>query len=271
MCGRSTRRPTRASRGAEALSGLVRHLDAGGWALLAVSPLVGSFVGTVIRRLPDGEPLWRGRSRCESCGALLRPRDLMPLVSWGIAAGRCRHCGAELGWFYPAVEAATIALALISLAVDGGADAWLNWLLGCWLLALGWIDLRRGVLPDVLTLPLLAAGLVAAAWSPPELLDRALGAALGYIALRALALVYRRLRGREGLGGGDAKLFAACGAWVGASGLAGVVFGAATGALLAALCWRLAGRELRRDTELPFGPFLAAAAWIVWLAGPLPL
>ena len=86
-----------------------------------------------------------------------------------------------------------------------------------------------------------------------------------------LAWVYRRLRGREGLGGGDAKLLAAAGAWIGASGLPSVLFGAAVAALLAAAALALAGREMRRDTALPFGPFLALATWLVWLFGPLPV
>jgi leader peptidase (prepilin peptidase)/N-methyltransferase len=224
----------------------------------------------VIRRLPEEGSLVRGRSRCEHCGAVLTVRDLAPFASWLATAGRCRHCGARLGWFYPAVELAALALALIALGVDHGAAAWLDFLLGCWLLALGWIDVDHGVLPDSLTLPLIAVGLlVVGTLQPDDVADRVPGAALGYLFLAGVAWAYRRLRGREGLGLGDAKLFAAAGAWVGAFALPSVLLGAAVSALAAAAVMVLCGRSLSRSSALPFGPFLAAATWAVWLYGPI--
>ena len=243
--------------------------DAAGWGVLLAAPFVGSFLGVVVRRLPDGRPVAWGRSRCEWCGATLRTRDLVPLLSWLVASGRCRFCGHALGWFYPGIEMAALALALIAFAVDRGADIWLDCLLGWWLLALGWIDLRRWLLPDALTLPLLIVGLAeAAVFAPDQLTNRAAGAALGYLALRAVAFGYRRLRGREGLGGGDAKLLAASGAWVGAVALPQVILVAAIGALAAAGCLLLAGVRLGAQSALPFGPFLALATWLLWLFGP---
>jgi leader peptidase (prepilin peptidase)/N-methyltransferase len=240
------------------------------WELLGVALLVGSFVGVVIDRLPDRVPLVRSRSRCAHCAAVLGAGDLVPLASWLASRGRCRQCGAWLGWFYPGVELAALAVAAVSVTFDRGVDAWVDALLGWWLLALAWIDWRRGLLPDVLTLPLIALGL-AAAWglAPGELWDRAVGAAAGYLVLWLVAWVYRRLRGREGLGLGDAKLLAAAGAWVGASGLPSVLSGAAIAALAAAGIMHLAGRRLDRYSALPFGPFLAGAAWLVWLLGPV--
>jgi leader peptidase (prepilin peptidase)/N-methyltransferase len=242
------------------------------WELIAAALLVGSFIGVVIRRLPDGAALVWARSRCTECGTVLPARDLVPLASWLAARGRCRHCGARIGWFYPAVELAALAIACISLAVDRGGAAWLDALFGWWLLALGWIDLRRWILPDAVTLPLIPIGLVlAAVLGPEELVDRIAGAAFGYVGLWAVAWIYRRLRGREGLGLGDAKLLAGAGAWVGASGLPSVLAGGAIAALLAAGGLVLAGTRLRRDSALPFGPFLAAATWAVWLFGPIGL
>ena len=110
-----------------------------------------------------------------------------------------------------------------------------------------------------------------AAWAlaPDELRDRVAGAACGYLGLWLVALIYRRLRGRDGLGLGDAKLLAAAGAWVGASGLPSVLAGAALAALAAAGGLTLAGTRLDRHSALPFGPFLAAATWLVWLFGPI--
>jgi leader peptidase (prepilin peptidase) / N-methyltransferase len=237
-----------------------------------MSPIAGSFVGTVIRRLPDDASIVWDRSRCEQCGAALDVRDLIPLASWAAARGRCRHCGASLGWFYPAVEVLAIAVAGVSVAIDNGVMAWLDALLGWWLLALGWIDLRRWLLPDVLTLPLVLLGLAEAAWfDPAELSDRALGAVCGYLVLRLIAWLYRMVRGADGLGGGDAKLLAAAGAWVGVSGLPSVLAGAACGGLVVAGALALRGMKLSRNSALPFGPFLALATWVVWLFGPLTL
>ena len=240
--------------------------DAAGWLAVLVSPFVGSFLGVLIRRLPEGRPIAWERSRCEDCGAVLGVRDLVPLFSWLAGRGRCRFCKVRLGWFYPGVELAALAIAMIAAIVDSGTDIWLDCALGWWLLALGWIDARHWLLPDALTLPLVIAGLGAAlAFDPGGLTDRALGAAIGYLALRFVALLYRKFRGRDGLGEGDAKLLAAAGAWVGASGLPQVVLIAALAGLVAAAGARLAGARLSATSALPFGPFLALATWLVWL------
>jgi len=250
---------------------LDRLADAGAaaWSALLLAPIVGSFLGVVIRRLPEGRSIIVARSRCECCGAALQMRDLIPLYSWVAAKGRCRYCGHRVGWFYPGVELAALLVAVAALAADGGEGIWLDCALGWWLLALGWIDIRQWLLPDALTLPLVIAGLAAAAaFDFGELADRALGAALGYLSLRTIALLYRALRGHEGLGRGDAKLLAASGAWLGATMLPQVVLGAAVSALLAAACLRLAGVRLGARSPLPFGPFLALATWVLWLCGP---
>lgn len=132
------------------------------------------------------------------------------------------------------------------------------------LAALALFDLRRGRLPDWLTLPLAAAGLLRA-WRLGVGLEAALGCAVGFIAFAGLAVAYRRLRGREGLGFGDVKLAAAAGAWVGWQGLPSVVLLAAAAALaVAAARGRLAAAE-----RVPFGAYLAPAILLVWLFGPL--
>jgi leader peptidase (prepilin peptidase) / N-methyltransferase len=251
---------------------LDRMAEAGaaGWSLILVAPFVGSFLGVIIRRLPEGLPIAWTRSVCEQCGARLKMRDLVPVFSWFVQKGRCRYCGRPLGWFYPGVELAALAIAFNALLVDGGESTWLDCLLGWWLLTLGWIDVRCGLLPDLLTLPLVIVGLeAAAAFDPGQLTQRALGAALGYSSLLAVAVVYRKLRGREGLGRGDAKLLAASGAWLGAAALPQVILIGALSALAAAACVRLAGVRLSAHSALPFGPFLALAMWVLWLSGPL--
>jgi leader peptidase (prepilin peptidase)/N-methyltransferase len=245
-------------------------LGAADWYLMGAGLPIGSFVGLVIDRLPGGKGLAGGRSRCVRCDARLTARDLVPLVSWLATGGRCRHCGARLGWFYPAVEVVALAIAVLAVGADRGAEAWVDAALGWWLLVLGWIDWRHMIMPDVLTLPLIPLGLAAAGILEPENLPgRLIGVAAGFFGLWLVAGVYRRTRGREGLGLGDAKLLAAAGAWVGASGLPSVLAGAALGGLAAAGGMMLAGRRLDRYSALPFGPFLAAATWLVWLYGPV--
>ncbi len=238
--------------------------------MLIAAPAIGSLIGVVIRRLPDGQPIVWSRSKCEGCGTALTPRDLVPLISWVLTRGRCRCCSYRLGWFYPGVEIAALVVALIALAVDDMPRAALDCLFGWWLLTLAWIDLQRWLLLDLLTLPLIVAGLAAAAmFDPDTVLDRALGAALGYVALHAIAAGYRAVRQREGLGGGDAKLLGAAGAWVGATALPQVILLAALAGLLAAAALRLGGVPLRAHSALPFGPFLALATWAIWLGGPI--
>ena len=223
-------------------------------------------------RLPEGRSVLRGRSACAHCGTQLGFLDLVPILGWTLARGRCRHCGAAVSWSYPAIEVAALAVAAWSLAVLPGWLAWAGCLLGWSLIALAVIDARHLLLPDALTLPLVPAGF-AVAWlvEPVKLADHVLGAAAGFLALAAVGIAYRRLRGRVGLGLGDAKLFAGAGAWVTWQGLPSVLLLAAA----AALAWhlvaaRFGGRQLE-GRELPFGPYLGAALWLVWLYGPIVL
>jgi leader peptidase (prepilin peptidase)/N-methyltransferase len=234
---------------------------------LLSAPFIGSFLGTVIGRTAAGEGFVAGRSRCEACGHTLGPAELIPLVSFAIQRGRCRACQAPIRRFHLHVElAALLVPATALLAGEDGALLAAGCVLGWILLALAWIDVLTLRLPDTLTLPLVLAGLAEAFLLDPDALThRALGAALGYTAFHLLAWAYRLLRGRDGLGQGDAKLLAAAGAWVGAAMLADVVLVAAVAGLLFAGLLALAGRRIDGSTRLPFGPFLAAGLWSSWL------
>ena len=235
---------------------------------LVVSPIIGSFLGVLIRRLPAGEPVMLDRSHCETCLHPLGARDLVPVASYLLLRGRCRRCHARIAPFHLAVELAAVAVAVVAIVVCPDAATLLCGCgLGWTLLALAWIDWDAFILPDVLTLPLVLAGLATTFWLEPETLtDHAAAAALGYLLFRGVAWAYRRFRGRDGLGEGDAKLMAAAGAWVGITALSGVLLGGAMvtlGAALGDALWRRRG--LLATTRLPFGPGLCAALWAVWL------
>lgn len=170
------------------------------------------------------------------------------------------------------VLAAALAAILVALAAMAVTHEVLRLLLGCvlgWtLLALAWIDWQQFRLPDALTLPLAGLGLLATAVQMPDQLGSSVvGVIAGYGALRLVDWGYRRLRGRDGLGQGDAKLLAAGGAWLGWEALPSVVLLAAVLGLALALILSRRGAGLRRDMMLPFGPPLALAIWAAWLAG----
>jgi leader peptidase (prepilin peptidase)/N-methyltransferase len=237
-------------------------LLAASWPPIAAAPIVGSFLGVVIRRLPARQPIVADRSRCDACGATLGPGDLVPLVSWLATGGKCRHCGQRIGLFYPLVELSALAVALSAALVAAGPALWLDCAIGWTLLTLSWIDAEHFLLPRALTWPLLLAGLAAAALQGRDALtDAAIGAALGYLSLRAIGWAYRKFRGRDGLGLGDADLLAAAGAWLGWALLPSVIALAAGAGLIAALAASLGGRKLTAATAIPFGPFLAVAFW----------
>ncbi len=241
---------------------------AAGLVAVGFAPCAGSFLGVVVDRLPRGAPIAVARSACPCCGATLGPRDLVPLLSYAMSRGKCRHCGQRISPFHPAIElAATLVAVIVAVMADSPLDVMAGCGLGWALLTLAWIDYDHYYLPDVIVLPLLLAGLGIAWWRDGELpVDGALGAVIGYSALALLAWGYRRLRGHDGLGLGDAKLLAAGGAWLGWEALSPVILLAAGGGLAVAGVLRLMGRPITRMTRLPFGPFLAAAIWIIYLA-----
>jgi leader peptidase (prepilin peptidase)/N-methyltransferase len=240
-----------------------------------VAPFIGSFVATLAWRLPRGRAVVLARSACPACGATLNAVDLIPIFGWLLRRGHCRECAAPIAAAYPLTELAALAAAAWAVwTIPPGWQLWAVCGLGWALLALALIDAGHFLLPDALTLPLLGAGIVVAlagerAW-PIAPGDAALGAGSGYLVLMAVGFFYRRLRGREGLGQGDAKLLAAAGAWTGWVGLPSVVLIAA----LAALAWALTDALIRRRRLDParrvaFGVFLALGTWLVVLYGPL--
>jgi leader peptidase (prepilin peptidase) / N-methyltransferase len=227
--------------------------------------IAGSFLATALIRWPKDAGVM-GRSACDSCGAALGLRDLVPILSWMAARGRCRRCGARIDPRHPAMELAAAAIGLAAGLAFPPAPALVTALFGWWLLLIAALDLEHQWLPDRLTLPLIPLGL-AAAWAGfgPPLAERALAAALGWAVLAGLAFAYRRLRGRDGMGGGDPKLMAAIGAWAGAWPLPAILTGAGLIGLAAVAARHLRGEAVTATDRLPLGTLLALAAWPVWL------
>lgn len=225
--------------------------------------IAGSFLGTLILRWPSGRSVMRGRSACDGCGRTLGARDLVPLLSAMIQRGRCRTCGARIDPFHGRVEATCAIIGALAIGglPDIGGMAWA--LFGWLLLTLALLDWRHFWLPDALTLPLAFLGFTAGLWATDVgLADRIVGAAVGYGALLAIALGYRALRGRDGLGLGDAKLLGALGAWFGWQGLPFILLIASVLGLAVML---VTGRATQTGTRVQFGTFLALAALPAWI------
>ncbi|MGH8213394.1 MAG: prepilin peptidase [Rhodanobacteraceae bacterium] len=252
--------------------------------------LVGSFLNVVILRLParlmhawkrdarevlqlrGDEPappgIVRQASHCPQCKHPLAAYDNIPLVSWLLLRGRCRHCEEPISIQYPLVELLTAVLSAVVVWKFGPGWAALAALFFTWvLIAAAGIDLRTQLLPDQLTLPLLWLGLLIAL--VPLFVDvRAAieGAAIGYLALWCVYWAFRLLTGKEGMGYGDFKLLGALGAWMGPVALLPIVLlSSFIGAIVGVVALRMRNQD--RSTPIPFGPFLAAAGWVWFVFG----
>jgi leader peptidase (prepilin peptidase)/N-methyltransferase len=233
--------------------------------------VVGSFVATVAVRWPRGDSALRGRSACDGCGAPLTAPHLVPVLSYAIQRGRAACCGASIDPVHPAGEVGGALVGALSVAVsaDPGTAA-AGALFGGLLLLLALLDARHYWLPDRLTGTLALAGIGAGLLGlAPPLVDRLIGGVAALLLFAAVRSGYRRLRGREGMGGGDVKLFGAIGLWLGWQMLPLVLFVAAAAGLFWSLILYAAGRPLTGTTRLPFGVFLALAAWAGWVADQL--
>ena len=239
------------------------------WSLLimVLGLVMGSAVTALSWRLPRGRSWVHGRSACPACDTPLEARDLVPLLSFALSRGHCRHCGAPIAWRYPITELACAAWALLLYRHVGLAPA-LPWLFlwGGLLVALFWIDLDFQLLPDALTLPGTLIGVAAALSTPKGAHHALLGIVTGSGLLWLLAWGYLKARRVEGMGGGDIKLAAMFGAVLGwkltllTLFLAALV-GSAWGA------WLMSRGRGTGQTALPFGTLLAPAAMVAFLWG----
>ena len=266
--------------------------------VLVLGLLIGSFLNVVIYRIPVMlEREWRQqcaelagtapeapqprfnlvvpRSTCPKCKAPITALQNIPLLSYLFLRGRCANCGVRISPRYPIVEALTGILSAavawkLGFAWPAAAGLVLTW----FLVALAFIDIDHQLLPDSLTLPLLWLGLLLSLFSPApglapipvDMRSSIIGAISGYLCLWTVYHLFRLLTGKEGMGYGDFKLLAALGAWLGWRMLLPTVLIAAAVGAVAGIAL-LAARGQNRSTPIAFGPFLAAAGWLMLMFG----
>ena len=272
---------------------MMMELDTGLVVLLALilGLLVGSFLNVVIYRVPEGLnrnwklqakqmldlPLEQGEgerfnilmppSHCPSCKAAIKPWQNIPILSYVLLKGQCKHCHAAISLRYPLVELLTgLVFAVCAWKFGATWTAVAAMVFSAYLIAMIFIDADTQLLPDQLTLPLmwggivfhLAAYLLQADWGITNLVDSLLGAIVGYMSLWSIFQLFKLVTGKEGMGYGDFKLLAALGAWLGISVLPIIIIMSAVVGLIFALIMKVA-----KNQPMPFGPYLAISGWIV--------
>ena len=229
--------------------------------------IVGSFLNVCIYRIPRRESLVWPASHCTSCQRRLAWFENVPIVSWLVLRGRCRTCGAPISPMYPLVELATATVFVGGALVYGWTPLLVVRLaFACALIVLFAIDLRHRILPNVITLPGIVAGFAASLFLPPGWLSSMIGVLVGGGVLLAIAEIYYRTRGREGLGMGDVKMLAMIGAFLGWQlTLLTLVLASLSGSVVGVAL--LASRRGDMQAALPFGTFLALGALVAAVAG----
>lgn len=244
------------------------NLDAFQLTILVMLGLaVGSFLNVCVHRIPRDQSLTLPPSRCPACEYRLQWYDNIPVASYALLGGRCRKCRAPISIRYPVVELATMGLFVVHGAVFGWSVFLIPRLLfACAMVVLFAIDLEHHLLPNVITLPGIAIGLISSAVLPPGIVEALMGAALGGGVLWLIGEAYFRYSGQEGMGGGDVKMLAMIGAFLGwklvlvtlvLSSVAGSIVG------LFVIVIKRGGMKY----ALPYGTFLALGALVASLAG----
>ena len=254
--------------------------------------LIGSFLNVVIYRLPkmlerqwasecaeltgqaapDAEPfnLLVPRSRCQKCGHQIKWYENMPVLSYVFLRGKCSSCGTPISLRYPLVELVTGLLFAWCIWRWGWNASGALWcLFSALLIVMTLIDWDTTLLPDNLTLPLLWAGLIGSAlhWIPVSLSDSIWGAVAGYMSLWLVYWAFKLVTGKEGMGYGDLKLFAALGAWFGWQALVPIILMASVIGAIVGIGMKMMS-SLREGGVVPFGPFLAMGGITAMVFGP---
>lgn len=244
------------------------------WILLGAAfvfgAVIGSFLNVCIYRIPAGESIVRPRSRCGACGSPIKWYQNVPILSFLALRRRCAACGAKISWRYPLVEALTGVLFTLQVFRFGAQPFVLVlMLLAAILVTIAFIDLDHQIIPDIISLPGIVVGFLASfllpwvAWS-----DSLLGILLGGGSLYLVASGYSWLTGKEGMGGGDIKLLAMIGAFLGWKAILPIIFFSSVLGTLVGVPVMLV-KKADGKLAIPFGPFLAAGALVYLLWGPL--
>jgi leader peptidase (prepilin peptidase) / N-methyltransferase len=233
-------------------------------AAAVLGALIGSFLNVVIHRLPLGESLVSPGSHCPSCGAPVRARDNVPVLSWLLLRGRCRNCGAPISARYPVVEALTAAAFGAVVAARGfDADLWLELPFVACLIALAGIDFDHQLLPNKIVYPMAVWGVAATAIvQSGDLVEHLIAGASAFAFLLAVVLAYPR-----GMGMGDVKLAGAMGVYLGLSVIPAMLVAFLTGTVVGLAIIAREGAQARKKA-VPFGIFLALGGVVGVLAGP---
>jgi leader peptidase (prepilin peptidase)/N-methyltransferase len=236
-----------------------------GWFGLAI----GSFLNVVIYRLPRNKGLVMERSKCTQCDTQLKWYHNVPLLSFLVLRGKCGFCHAPISWRYPLVEAATSALFLFflwhfDLTINFGVFAFLSAVL----LAIFFIDLDFQIIPDSLTLPGMVLGLLVSLLPGGiGVMSSAIGLVVGGGALYLIALLGDALFKKESMGGGDIKMTAMLGAFLGWQKVLLIFISSAVFGLIVSAALMFFSAKLRKERIIPFGPFLAMGAFLAMAYG----
>lgn len=226
----------------------------------------GSLNTLLAYRLPRDKPIGLVRSECTACHTSLSPRDLIPVGSWVLSRGACRHCGVRIHWRYPATELVTAAVFVVvymlhGFTLQGGLIA----LLGAQFIALCLIDFEHRIIPDVLQWSMAATGVAYSMSGALHIADALVGALVGGGCGLALQQGYCAVKKRDGLGMGDVKFMAVAGLWLGVAPLVPFFFYAGILGVVSALLWRMMRAG---DPYFPFGPALAFSLFLLVLYPP---
>jgi leader peptidase (prepilin peptidase)/N-methyltransferase len=263
--------------------------------LFILGLLIGSFLNVVIYRLPIMmQREWRcdclefleqpsetstekfdlnmPRSRCGECGHAISALENIPILSYMALKGKCRACKTPISMRYPLVELLTGLISLIigwhfGVSLQALAGLFLSW----FLIAASGIDLGHKLLPDTITLPLMWLGILLSLFNVfIDLETSVIGAIAGYLCLWSIFIMFKLVTGKEGMGHGDFKLLAALGAWCGWKMLLVIVLTSSLVGAIVGISMVILSKS-GRNTQIPFGPYLAAAGWISFLWGPVLL
>jgi len=229
---------------------------------------IGSFLNVCIFRLPAETSIIKPGSRCPKCLHPLRFYDNIPLMSYILLRGKCRDCGAKISWRYPLVELITALLALLLFMKFGlTLNLLIFFIFTAVLIVITFIDLDHQIIPDVITLPGIPLFFLAAVFLVKEVTwrDALLGLLIGGGMLFVIALVYELITKREGMGGGDIKLLAMIGGFLGWKSLMFILlFSSFSGAIIGITAMIINKQDMKY--AVPFGPFLSAAAvaYLFW-------